>query len=70
MDIGFICTIAYIIIGIILAYKWFNDEFKEEYDELSKSGEIQPAMASILLLFMAIFWPLKATYNLITYGEL
>ena len=70
MDIGCIIAIIYFGVGMLLSHKWFNDEYKEEYDELKENGEVQPAMVSILLMFMAIFWPFKLTYNLIKYGEI
>lgn len=70
MDIGCIASITYLVVGLLLANKWFNDEYKDEYDELKKNGEVQPAMACILLMAMAIFWPIKLIYNLIKYGEI
>lgn len=70
MDIGCIASAIYLVVGVLLARKWFNDEYKDEYDELKKNGEVQPAMASMLLMVMAIFWPIKLTYNLIKYGEI
>jgi hypothetical protein len=70
MDIGCIVSAIYLVVGVLLALKWFNDEYKDEYDELKKNGEVQSAMACILLMVMAIFWPIKLTYNLIKYGEI
>ena len=55
------------VAGVILAYYWFKKEFEEEYNELSKTGEVENVMASILLLIMTVLWPLKLIYNLVRY---
>ena len=34
MDIGCIVSAIYLVVGALLSRKWFNDEYKDEYDEL------------------------------------
>lgn len=67
MNVEALYGIAYIVAGVILAYYWFKKEFEEEYNELSKTGEVENGMASILLLIMTVLWPLKLIYNLVRY---
>ena len=70
MSTGFICLVAYMIVGIFLANYWFKKEFQEDYNTLSQNGEVETGMTSLLLLIMAFFWPLKLAYNLIRYRKL
>jgi hypothetical protein len=65
-----IYTLIYLTVGIVLAIYWFNKEYEQEYKELKKSEEgVDKGMAELLILFMAIFWPLKLIYNLVKKGK-
>ena len=69
MNTEAICITAYLVVGIILSNHWFNDEFQKDYDELSKTGGIEDGMAVLLMLIMAVFWPIKLMYNLIRFQK-
>ena len=61
-----IATLIYLTIGILLSLVWFKKEYEPEYKELEKSGEgVEKGMAELIMMFMAITWPIKLVYNLI-----
>ena len=61
-----IATLIYLTIGILLSIVWFKKEYEPEYKELKKSGEdVEKGMAELIMMFMAITWPIKLVYNLI-----
>ena len=61
-----IATLIYLTIGILLSIIWFKKEYEPEYKELEKSGEgVEKGMAELIMMFMAITWPIKLVYNLI-----
>lgn len=61
-----IATLIYLTIGILLSIVWFKKEYEPEYKELEKSGEdVEKGMAELIMMFMAITWPIKLVYNLI-----
>ena len=65
-----IYTLIYLAVGIALAIYWFKRDYEPEYKELEKSGEgVDKGAAELLLMFMAIFWPLKLIYNLVKKGK-
>ena len=63
MSIGCIITILYFAIGASLAFMWWNDEYKAEYEYEKECGEAEDPMAILLLLFFIFFWPFKAVKN-------
>lgn len=61
-----VSALIYLVIGILLAIIWFKKEFEPNYKELEKSGEgVEKGMAELIMMFMAITWPIKLVYNLI-----
>ena len=65
-----ICSLIYIVVGIVLALHWFKKEYEPEYKELEKSEEgVEKGMAELLIIFMAAFWPFKLIYNLVKKGR-
>lgn len=66
MSIIEIAIIVYSIIGALFSYYWYDDEYSKEYELLEKNDEgAEKGMVSLLLLFMAAFWPLKLLLRLI-----
>lgn len=63
MSIGCIITILYFVIGTSLAFMWWNDEYKAEYEYAKECGEAEDHMAILLLLLFIFFWPFKAVVN-------
>ena len=63
MSIGYIITILYFAIGISLAFMWWNDEYKAEYEYAKECGEAEDAMVMLLLMLFIFFWPLKFIKN-------
>ena len=55
-----IAICGYLVVGIILSFIWWNDEYKPEEEE---NGEIEVSMACIFLALLVIFWPLKLIKN-------
>lgn len=54
----------YILIGIIYTFYVWNKEYKKDYNELRKEGEVEEGMACMLLLVLVFTWPLKFILNL------
>ena len=63
MSIEYIITILYLAIGTLLAFMWWNDEYKAEYEYAKGCGETEDAMVTLLLIFFIFFWPLKFIIN-------
>ena len=63
MSIGCIITILYFVIGTSLAFMWWNDEYKAEYEYAKEYDEAEDPMAILLLLLFIFFWPFKAVRN-------
>ena len=64
MDIWGYIVIGYFLIGFILTYIWWKDEYEADY-ELEKEEEdgVEKSMAVLLLVCLVLFWPLKAVKN-------
>lgn len=59
-----VILMIYFIIGAIVATWLWNKSYKKSYDEAKKSEEgVEEGMASMLLTFLFIFWPLALIYK-------
>lgn len=66
MVIDKILITVYIVVGVILSYYWHDKEYANEYKSMIEDGiEVEKGMVAILMLCMAIFWPIKVIKNLI-----
>ncbi len=63
MDICSFIVIGYFVVGVILAYVWWNDEYKVDYEVAKDVGEVENSMAVLLLAGLTIFWPFKLLKN-------
>lgn len=67
-NIGFgIITILYFVIGwCLMTYWWWYEGLCDEYEKAKNSAEgVERGMASIYLLCLIWFWPIKIIYELI-----
>ena len=59
-----VILMIYFIIGAIVAVWLWNKNYKKSYDEAKKSEEgVEEGMASMLLMFLFIFWPFALIYK-------
>lgn len=59
-----IYSVIYIVIGVVLAFYWFDKEYKEEYNKVKEEeGAVEDSIVCLLLLFFMVFWPIKLLYN-------
>ena len=58
MEISTIISVIYIVVGLLCAIHWFEEDYGEEYRKAREEGEEEKGMACLLLLFMTILWPL------------
>ena len=65
MDCSFWIGITYIVVGLVFAFHWFEEDYGEEYRKAREEGEEEKGMTSMLLLFMTILWPFIFVYKLI-----
>ena len=64
MDVLSYFTIGYIIVGLILTYIWWEDEYKPQYEEMKDNDEeVEEPMAVLLLLLLVFGWPIKVVLN-------
>jgi hypothetical protein len=64
MSIGCIIIIVlYFAMGILLAFIWWNDEYKAEYEYEKAEGDMEEPMTKILILALIVLWPVKAIKN-------
>ena len=63
MDICGFITVGYFIIGIMLTYIWWHDEYKPEYELEREFGEVEEPMAVLFLAGLIFFWPIKVVKN-------
>lgn len=59
-------VVIYIIVGLCLAFYWYNKEYKNDYDKMKAQGiDPEDGILNILMCYMVIFWPTKLFFNLI-----
>ena len=57
MDIWGFIAIGYFLVGIILAYIWWHDEYEPEYELERENDDVEEPMAVLLLAALVLFWP-------------
>ena len=63
MDIWGFIAIGYLLVGIILAYIWWKDEYEPEYEYEKEMDGVEEPMAVLLLAALVFFWPFKVVKN-------
>jgi len=63
MSLECILVFGYLIVGIILTFIWWHDEYEPEYELEKANGNAEDSMAVLLLLLFTCFWPFKAVKN-------
>ena len=63
MEISTIISVIYVVIGVLCAIHWFEEDYGEEYRKAREEGEEEKGMTCLLLLFMAILWPFIFVYK-------
>ena len=63
MSLEFVLVFGYLIVGFIMAFVWWNDEYKAEYEYEKENGDAEDSMTVILLLLFICFWPFKLVKN-------
>jgi len=63
MDIWGFIAIGYFLVGIILAYIWWKDEYEPEYEYEKEMDGVEEPMAVFLLAALVFFWPFKVVKN-------
>ena len=61
---------AYLIVGFLLCFYWFDRDYSKEYKELEDSEEEDKGGMNIILLVLAVFWPIVVIKNIIKYRKL
>jgi hypothetical protein len=56
-------TIAYFVIGIVLTYIWWYNEYNSEYNLEREEEGVEEPMAVLLLAGLTLFWPIKLIKN-------
>lgn len=67
MDIG---IIVYFVLGLVLAFYWYERDYSKKYEELEKEEGVEKGMVNIFLLFLWAFWPINMIKNLIKYKKI
>jgi hypothetical protein len=55
--------VLYLLVGILCAFHWFEEDYGKEYKQAKANGEAEDGMAVLLLLALTIFWPLVFGYK-------
>jgi hypothetical protein len=60
MDIWCFIAIGYFLVGIILAFIWWYNEYELEYELEREEEGVEEPMAVLLLVGLVLFWPFNA----------
>lgn len=63
MSIWDFIVIGYFLVGIILTFIWWYDEYEPEYELERENDGVEEPMAVLLLAALVFFWPFKAVKN-------
>ena len=63
MSLEFVLVFGYLIVGIILTYIWWHDEYEPEYELERENDDVEEPMAVLLLAALVFFWPFKLVKN-------
>lgn len=67
MDIG---IIVYFVLGLVLAFYWYERDYSKKYEELEQGEGVENGMVNIFLLFLWAFWPINMIKNIIKYKKI
>ena len=54
--------ILYLLIGLVIAYDYFNTTLGEEYAKAKMIGEVNDAYVCLYLLLLVMIWPIVLGY--------
>ena len=58
--------IAYMAIGLLLTFYWWDKQYEAAYNKAKESEEgADESMSVLFLSFLAIFWPIVLVYKAI-----
>ena len=63
MNIWGYVTIGYFLVGIILTFIWWHDEYEPEYEYEKEMDGVEEPMAVLFLLGLVFFWRFKDIKN-------
>jgi formate hydrogenlyase subunit 3/multisubunit Na+/H+ antiporter MnhD subunit len=64
MSLEYVLVFGYLIVGIILTFIWWYDEYKPEYELVKELNEgSEEPMVVLFLICLAFFWPFKVVKN-------
>jgi len=63
MSLECILVFGYLIVGFILTFIWWHDEYKSEYELERENDGVEEPMAVLLLASLVLFWPYKVVKN-------
>ena len=59
-----IIMIAYMAIGLLLTFYWWDKQYEAAYNKAKESEEgADEPMSVLFLAFLAIFWPIVLVYK-------
>lgn len=63
MSLECVLVFSYLIVGIILTFIWWHDEYELEYELEKENDGVEEPMAVLFLAALVFFWPFKAVKN-------
>jgi len=60
MTIWDFIVVGYFLVGIILTFIWWYNEYNSEYELEREEEGVEEPMAVLLLACLVLFWPFKA----------